>query len=135
MRRTLLPVPLVALLMAITGAPSPLHAQPGGVVKDIFGSEKCPVSNGEEIVVCRRFPESERYRIPKDLRDAAKDAPAPTWANRAMALEYVGRSGTSSCSPSGGGGDWTGCWTRLMNQAKAERKDEKKAEQDIPLPR
>jgi len=109
----------------------PAQAQRGGVVMDIFGDEKCPESNGEEIVVCRRLPANEQYRIPKDLRDAAKDAPAPNWSARALSLEYVGKSGASTCTPGGAGGE-TGCWTKLMQQARAERKDAKKAEPVLP---
>jgi len=109
----------------------PAQAQRGSVVMDIFGDEKCPESNGEEIVVCRRLPANEQYRIPKDLRDAAKDAPAPNWSARALSLEYVGKSGASTCTP-GGAGSESGCWTKLMQQARAERKDAKKAEPVLP---
>lgn len=35
-------------------------------------------------------------------------------------MEYVGRSGTESCSPSGAGGT-TGCFAQLARLAKAER--------------
>jgi len=35
-------------------------------------------------------------------------------------MEYVGRSGTESCSPVGGGGA-TGCFAQLARLAKAER--------------
>lgn len=132
MRKSIVPAMAIALIAAIGSFAAPASAQSGGVVMDIFGSDKCPISNGEEIVVCRRFPEAERYRIPKDLRDSAKDAPAPNWTNRATNLEYVGRQGTSSCSPGGGGGDWTGCWSQLMREAKAERKDVKKQEAVLP---
>ena len=104
------------------------NAQRGGIVMDIFGDQKCPVSNGEEIVVCRRLPAYEQYRIPKDLRDAAKDAPAPNWTSRALNLEYVGRNGPSTCTPASSGSE-TGCWTQLMKEARAERKD-KQAEED-----
>jgi hypothetical protein len=103
-------------------------AQRGGIVMDIFGDQKCPESNGEEIVVCRRLPAYEQYRIPKDLRDAAKDAPTPNWTARALNLEYVGRNGPSTCTPAASGSE-TGCWSKLMKEARAERK-EKQAEED-----
>lgn len=113
---------------AVTLPAVPAFAQRGGIVMDIFGDQKCPESNGEEIVVCRRLPAYEQYRIPKDLRDAAKDAPSPNWSARALNLEYVGRNGPSTCTPAASGSE-TGCWTRLMQEARAERKD-KKAEED-----
>src|SRR3546814_14649708 len=43
-----------------------------------------------------------------------------SWTNRAVAMEYVGRSGTDSCSPVGGGG-FTGCFSKLMREARADR--------------
>lgn len=103
-------------------------AQRGGIVMDIFGDQKCPESNGEEIVVCRKLPAYEQYRIPKDLRDAAKDAPAPNWTARAESLQYVGRNGPSTCTPAAGGSE-TGCWAKLMREARAER-GEKQAEEE-----
>lgn len=115
-----------AMAMVLPAAPA--NAQRGGIVMDIFGDQKCPVSNGEEIVVCRRLPAYEQYRIPKDLRDAAKDAPAPNWTARALNLEYIGRNGPSTCTPASSGSE-TGCWTQLMKEARAERKD-KQAEED-----
>src|SRR3546814_2856487 len=43
-----------------------------------------------------------------------------SWTNRAVAMEYVGQSGTDSCSPVGGGG-FTGCFSKLMREARAAR--------------
>ena len=60
------------------------------------------------------------YRIPEELRSSAKNG-APTWSERAKSIEYVGSSGTNSCTPSGPGG-WTGCWSQLLRQAREERK-------------
>ena len=108
----------------------PANAQRGGIVMDIFGSQKCPESNGEEIVVCRRLPANEQFRIPKDLRDAAKDAPTPNWSTRALNLEYVGRAGPSTCTPAAGGSE-TGCWSKLMQEAHAERKDKQAQEAKV----
>lgn len=128
-------LPIAAVSIALTGAISipatPAAAQSGSKVLVIYGNDKCPTSNGEEIVVCARKPEAERYRIPEELRDSAKNAPAPNWTDRAMNLEYVGSGGTSSCSADGGGA-WTGCWSQLMRQARAERKQAKEAEPKLP---
>lgn len=86
----------------------------------VYGEDKCPVSAGDEITVCARRPESDRYRIPEPLRDDP-DAPAnEAWANRAEALEYVGRTGIGSCTPVGPGGG-IGCYQQLIRQARAER--------------
>jgi hypothetical protein len=92
-------------------------------VLTIYGDDPCPTSNGEEIVVCKRLDERERYRIPENLRSSAPSPGNERWADRAKSLEYVGASGTGSCSASGSGG-WTGCWSQLMKQAREERKQQ-----------
>lgn len=86
----------------------------------IYGNDPCPQSSDGEIVVCARKDESERYRIPETLRDNPNDAKNEAWSERVRAYEYVGKSGTSSCSPSGAGG-FTGCTQKLLTQAYAEK--------------
>ncbi|MDP8912384.1 MAG: hypothetical protein M3N39_02260 [Pseudomonadota bacterium] len=85
----------------------------------VYGTDPCPVS-ADEITVCARRPEADRYRIPEPLRD--REGPASdSWANRALELQYVGRTGIQSCSTVGPGGA-TGCLAQLINQARAERR-------------
>ncbi len=85
----------------------------------VYGDDKCPESVGDEIVVCPRMDEKERYRIPPILRTSS--APSNVaWSQRVRSIEYVGRSGTASCSPTGAGG-WTGCTGQLLAQARGER--------------
>ena len=91
---------------------------------EVYGNDPCPPSPPGEIVVCARKPEKERYRIPQALRSTPGNGPNESWANKANALEYVGRSGTGSCSTSGPGG-WTGCWSQMMRAAKADRAQSK----------
>lgn len=87
----------------------------------VYGEDPCPQSTEDEITVCARRPENDRYRIPAPLRDA--DRPANTsWAVRATELQYVGRTGIQSCSPVGPGGA-TGCLSQFINQARAERQN------------
>jgi hypothetical protein len=109
-----------AAALAPSAAPAQSSQRIARVV--IYGNDPCPrASNGEEIVVCARRPETERYRIPKELRDQPSDDPASmSWAERAQSLEYVGRTGTQSCSTVGPGG-FTGCWEQLMRTARGER--------------
>jgi hypothetical protein len=85
----------------------------------VYGNDPCPQSTQDEITVCARRPENDRYRIPEQLRNVT-DPANNSWANKAMELQYVGRSGIGSCSPSGPGGA-TGCLQQLINQARAER--------------
>lgn len=87
----------------------------------VYGDDPCPAGAGEEIVVCARMPDNERYRIPKDLRTDPNDPRVQSWANRARSLETVGASGTNSCSPTGSAG-FTGCFQQLANAAREERR-------------
>ncbi|MBB5987158.1 hypothetical protein [Sphingobium lignivorans] len=86
----------------------------------VYGDDPCPASSGDEIVVCARMPDNERYRIPKDLRTDPLDPKVQSWANRARSIEYVGREGIDSCSPTGGGG-FTGCFQQIARAAREER--------------
>lgn len=99
----------------------------------VFGNDPCPRSTSEEIVVCARMPESERYRVPKRFRGKREDAPAPdTWANRVSTLETVSRVGTpNSCSPVGSGGQ-TGCYSQFLRQAREERRQAQAEAAEIP---
>lgn len=117
-------LPLLALAAASAGMgllAAPASAQPSERLLVIYGNDKCPTSNGNEIVVCVRRSENERYRIPPQFRE---NDPLynKTWADRAESLEYVGASGIQSCSPVGAGGA-TGCFKELARQARAENKE------------
>jgi hypothetical protein len=106
--------------------PASLFAQPAAPAEQvahlvIYGRDACPRGREGEIIICARHPESERYRIPRQLRDQGDQGPEGTsWAEKAQSLEYVGRTGTQSCSPIGAGG-WTGCWAQMMREARQER--------------
>lgn len=86
----------------------------------IYGDDKCPESNGEEIVVCARMDEADRYRIPSSLRTDPNDSRNQATSERIKSYEYVAASGTMSCSPSGAGG-FTGCGLAEINKAYAEK--------------
>jgi hypothetical protein len=86
----------------------------------IYGDDTCPPSTDDQINVCAKLPERDRYRIPENLR-TSDDPQSNSWYNRAIELSYVGRTGTDSCSPVGPGGQ-TGCFNQLVAQARAERR-------------
>ena len=86
----------------------------------VYGDDPCPASTEEEISVCFRLNERERFRIPENLRDNPNDPVNQSWGSRAVELQYVGRSGIGSCSPTGPGG-MIGCYNDLVRQARAER--------------
>jgi hypothetical protein len=115
---------LIAALAASAGflAPSLALAQnPGERVNQliIYGDDPCPQGAGDEITVCARKDERERYRIPEPLR-GSPSVQSDAWNNRVLAYETIGRQGTLSCSPVGPGGS-TGCLTQLINKASAEK--------------
>ncbi|MFV0624949.1 hypothetical protein ACBY01_13195 [Sphingomonas sp. ac-8] len=97
----------------------------------VYGDEACPKAESEnEVVVCARKDESERFRIPKELRDPpSQEAAAQSWANRAETMMEVNKVGLpNSCSPVGSGGQ-TGCTQQMLRQWYLERKAQKEAEQ------
>lgn len=89
----------------------------------VFGTDPCPRSTDDQVVVCARKPESERYRIPEVLRSTGSIQAREAWANKAKVLETVGATGTNSCSPVGPGG-FTGCLTRVIREARDERRQQ-----------
>ena len=86
----------------------------------IYGNDKCPESVGDEIVVCARMGEADRYRIPTNLRGDPNDPRNQAMSERIKSYEYVAASGTMSCSPSGAGG-FTGCGLAEINKSYAEK--------------
>lgn len=85
----------------------------------VYGDDECPASTTNEITVCARKEENERYRIPEDLR-LSEDPANKAWTERVLAYEMVGRDGINSCTPVGGGGE-LGCTQQLIDKAYAER--------------
>ena len=118
--------PLLALAaapgaLALMSAPAAAQEDGGDRVNTliVYGDDECPKSEGNEIVVCARMDESERYRIPERLRQS--DDPANNaWSNRVQAFEAVGDFGPLSCSPVGAGGE-LGCTAEMIEAAFAER--------------
>ncbi|WP_187334348.1 hypothetical protein [Novosphingopyxis iocasae] len=106
-------------LAAATPAAAQDNAGDRVQVLAIYGDDACPPSTADEIVVCKRFDESERYRIPKGLRSS--DSPEnESWSERVRSLETIGQGGIGSCTPTGPGGV-TGCTQQLIQRAYAER--------------
>lgn len=88
----------------------------------VYGDDQCKPSTADEIVVCNRLPESDRFRVPQIFRGGDPSDPRnEAWANRIVAVERIGRFGTDSCSPVGLGG-FTGCTQALVAGAKAEQR-------------
>lgn len=113
-RLTLAAIGTAGAFAAIPAAPA--EAQINDRVLILYGEDRCPESNGEQIVVCVWRDESERYRIPPELRDTRDLSANESWLNRAERIQVVGRTGTMSCSPVGPGG-YTGCAQQAIEAA------------------
>ena len=113
----------VALVLPASFGAAPALAQPSRVSEVIvYGTDPCPRSADDDVVVCARKPESERFRIPERLRSGGSLQSRQSWANRAIAFETYGKHGINSCSPVGAGG-FTGCTQQLINQAFKEQRE------------
>lgn len=112
--------PALALaLLPLGGAQAQSEERINQVI--VYGDDPCPTSTDDEIVVCARKPDGDRYRIPEPLRGTSPNAPSnDAWANRAQQLEIAGRTGIGSCTPAEGGGV-IGCFNQLVRQAREER--------------
>ena len=120
--------------LAFAAAPALAQNAPQNGVLVIYGSDRCPTdSDGNEIVVCVRRSEAERFRIPQELRDPTIDPTNQSWAVRQQgALEAVGTgTGMNSCSPVGPGGV-ASCSTREYTRARGERRQQRNRDEGIP---
>ncbi|MFN3371448.1 MAG: hypothetical protein ACK4Z0_07985 [Sphingomonadaceae bacterium] len=117
-----------AVAAASVAASLPALAQQGNYRSRtvvVFGDDPCPTStNPDEIIVCARRPEEERYRIPRELREAERAASIAradrVGENRAaLASGRDSATGIGSCSTVGPGGI-TGC-TQGINVVGAAR--------------
>lgn len=88
-----------------------------------YGEDKCPEAEAEEIVVCATRPESERYRIPKELREIEKEgAGEQSWNSVLASHDEAARAGRpNSCSVVGSYGS-SGCQAAIMRQWFDERR-------------
>ena len=90
-----------------------------------YGDEPCPEPQEGEIVVCAQEPETERDRVPKELREELKEdevVGGGSWTSAVEGYENVARaSRPNSCSPVGSYG-FTGCAAAaLRNWFEARR--------------
>lgn len=120
-------------LASVAGIATPAMAQdasgPAEKVTQVivFGDDSCKSADADEIVVCSRLPEGDRYRVPEIFRSNPLDRRNDAWTNRVVAVERIGRFGTDSCSPSGLGG-FTGCVGQLIQNAALEREADSKVD-------
>ena len=124
---TKLMITLAATAAAVAGVAAvstpALAQQADGNVAEIivYGNDPCPRSTDDQVVVCARRPEAERYRIPEKLRQSGTRQQTEAWAKNARAIESVGATGINSCSPVGPAGT-TGCLQQVIREAREQRK-------------
>jgi hypothetical protein len=117
-----------SLLIGSPAQSEEASAVPGGVerwsVLLTFGDDDCPESTEGEIVVCARQPETERYRIPKAVREKEKEEEAQyasSWTAQFQNHEEEARlERPNSCSVVGTDG-FTGCQAAILRDWFAER--------------
>jgi hypothetical protein len=98
----------------------------------VYGNDPCPPARDGAIVVCARKPESERYRIPKTLREKKEVAGSQGWASRVETMEASGRQLLpNSCSVVGSNGQ-TGCTQAMLRQWFEERRLARQQEEGVP---
>ncbi|MBV8972738.1 MAG: hypothetical protein JO290_10650 [Sphingomonadaceae bacterium] len=135
------PAPTLAASAPTLAAPAPAAAPAGQrntpparveLHVAVYGNDPCPKGEGDEIVVCARLPESERYRIPKRLREEkADERKEQSWVARSRVIDQAGAENRpDSCSPVGSGGQ-TGCFQKFMRDARDQREADKAAA-DVP---
>lgn len=117
-----------ALVAAEPPAAADIETMPDGSQRWSFlvtyGDEQCPPAQDDEIVVCARLPESERYRIPAPLRERKADTVAmgASWTAQVESYENVARlSRPDSCSSVGSYG-WSGCTAKALRDWFEERR-------------
>ena len=110
-------------------AAAPAQSSNGMAEILVFGTDPCPRSTDDQIVVCRRLPEGYRYRLPESYRKSGTRQQTESWASRAKSIETVGATGTNSCSPVGPGG-YTGCLTNVVREWREQRRQQ--AEETTP---
>jgi len=107
------------ILVALGAAASPALAQDDAPRREsqieVYGEDPCPRSTDDEIVVCHRRAEEERYRIPAPLRRST-ERPEQAWGARVETLDEVSRdSRPNSCSVVGSYGQ-SGCAQQMIRQ-------------------
>lgn len=126
-------------LLAVAAAPAgdDKAAPPPSKVRavTVYGDDPCPKpSSDDEIVVCGRLSENDRYRIPKEFRDDDRpvDAPSASWTSRTRLVDDVNRvSMPGSCSVVGSFGQ-SGCSMQYLRDWQEFRADELRKASRVP---
>ncbi|MEG3179959.1 hypothetical protein [Sphingomonas sp. LT1P40] len=125
---------LTALLATPAMAQEAASGEPPQRVRSVvlFGEDKCPkAESADEVVICSR-PGDSPFRIPKALRKTEPGPGGTSWVRRAELVDEVNRAVLpGSCNPIGSFGQ-SGCTMQMLRQWKAEQREKKAAEAEIP---
>jgi len=131
--RSLAFIAVAGIAVALVPAPAQAQRATENGVLVIYGDDPCPTNaEGNEIVVCARRPETDRFRIPQELRNLEVTPENRSWAVRQQDVLNAGAQGIGSCSTVGPGGQ-SGCFGQAAAAAKAERQNRERAQQNLPL--
>jgi hypothetical protein len=109
-----------AMAAGLAALPTPAAAQQVEVA--VFGTDPCPRASESQIVICKHYPESERYRLAPSQNPQGTRQQRQSWSRQARALSTVGSTGTGSCSAVGPGG-FTGCLNQEIKQGLKESRE------------
>lgn len=124
-------IALPVILGSVLGAPAIAQEQeavePSGrrtINLTVYGEDSCPKAQGDEIVVCARQPESERYRIPKRIRERPVTTGSPGWTNQVASIEEASRQTIpgKSCKGASFFPSGAACLADALRQWLAERR-------------
>ena len=115
-----------AIAAGFAALPAPASAQQVEVA--VFGTDPCPRSSESEIVVCKHYPESERYRLAPSQNPQGTRQQRQSWARQSRILTTVGSTGTGSCSAVGPGG-FTGCLNQEIKEGLRESREQQQNDQ------
>jgi hypothetical protein len=96
------------------GVPAPEAAAAAPINRDprvnqliVYGEDPCPQSTNDEIIVCARLPEDDRYRIPERLRNDPNAPANQSWAS-ARRSRPSGPAARAARAPPASSGRWAG---------------------------
>lgn len=97
----------------------------------VYGDDACPQPAHEnEAIVCARRPESERYRVPRRIRE--RQQTDTSWGSRVEGIEEASAPmRPNSCSVVGSFGQ-SGCTQAMIRQWYAERRARRAEDANVP---
>ncbi len=116
-------LPVAAQIGAPVNKPSAMEVYRTRTVT-VYGNDACPKPNDpDEIVVCARRPEEERYRLKNPENDPGARTEQGGSDRTLGAMDASNAGGTGSCSTVGPGGS-AGCAAKMIARERKIRKRE-----------